>query len=95
MKSNYTFHHDPGHSWLEVPRHELHQLGIDHTISHYSYQNGDFVYLEEDCDLLTYLQARFPGADREWFRSWFASSTDEIESSFPRSLAPYRPEATQ
>jgi len=43
----YTFFNDPGHGWLEVPRSEL-PPGF--TPSEYSYQRGDLVYLEEDCD---------------------------------------------
>ena len=46
----YLFHTDPGHGWLQVKRQELVDLGILDKISHYSYQKGDDVYLEEDCD---------------------------------------------
>jgi hypothetical protein len=46
----YLFHTDPGHGWLQVKRQELADLGILDKISHYSYQKGDDVYLEEDCD---------------------------------------------
>jgi hypothetical protein len=44
------FFNDPGHGWLRVPRKILVQLGILDQISSYSYQRGDAVYLEEDCD---------------------------------------------
>ena len=46
----YRYVTDPGHGWLEVPRAELKRLGIEHLISPYSYQKGEFAYLEEDCD---------------------------------------------
>ncbi len=44
-----TFHFfmDPGHGWLRVPRKMVE--GLD--ISPYSYQRGDWVYLEEDDDM--------------------------------------------
>lgn len=42
---------DPGHSWGKVKRSVLHNLGIADNISSYSYQRGEYVYLEEDCDL--------------------------------------------
>lgn len=60
----YTFHQDPGHGWLEVPRAELQALGIAHRISGYSYQSRDgaTVYLEEDCDLSTFARAKGWGA---------------------------------
>lgn len=46
----YRFIEDPGHGWLEVPRSELRELGILDTISPYSFQAGEMVFLEEDCD---------------------------------------------
>jgi hypothetical protein len=46
----YRYVTDPGHGWLEVPRAELKRLGIEQLISPYSYQKGEFAYLEEDCD---------------------------------------------
>lgn len=51
------FHADAGHGWLAVKRQELIDLGILNKITSYSYQRGDSVYLEEDCDLTTYIQA--------------------------------------
>lgn len=48
---------DPGHSWGKVRRDVLHNLGIANNISSYSYQRGEYVYLEEDCDLSTLCMA--------------------------------------
>lgn len=42
---------DPSHGWAKIKRETLRKLGILHKISSYSYQRGDFVYLEEDADL--------------------------------------------
>ena len=58
MTTQYTFHTDPGHGWLEVPIVELNELGIVEAISPYSYRNGDKAYLEEDCDLATFIRAK-------------------------------------
>ena len=44
---------DPGHGWGAVKRKVLFDLGIAEKITPYSYQKGDTVYLEEDCDLTT------------------------------------------
>lgn len=41
---------DPGHSWAKCRREVLNNLGIANKVSAYSYQRGDYVYLEEDCD---------------------------------------------
>jgi hypothetical protein len=57
-QSKYTFFSDPGHGWAKVKRSELASLGIADKISGYSYQRGEFVYLEEDCDLSTFVSAK-------------------------------------
>jgi len=54
----YYLHSDPGHAWLQVEREELQRLGIDQKISLFSYQNGNLVYLEEDCDLAVFVSAK-------------------------------------
>lgn len=48
---------DPGHGWLAVKREELIAMGILHHITSYSYQKGATVYLEEDCDASTFVEA--------------------------------------
>lgn len=62
MKTLYI-HSDNGHAWLAVKRNRLIELGILDNISHYSYQKGMTVYLEEDCDLTLFILA-------EDCRSW-------------------------
>ena len=54
----YKLYTDSAHAWLEVPMQELIDLGIADKISHFSYRNGKYVYLEEDCDLGIWLYAR-------------------------------------
>lgn len=53
----YDFYADPGHGWLKVKRSELVALNILNEISGYSYQNGDCVFLEEDCDVSIFIRA--------------------------------------
>lgn len=48
---------DPGHGWAAVKKAELAALGIADKITAYSYQRGQTAYLEEDCDLTTYINA--------------------------------------
>ena len=48
---------DPGHAWGAVKRKVLFDLGIADKITSYSYQKGQTVYLEEDCDLFTLVGA--------------------------------------
>ena len=53
----FVAYEDPGHGWVKVPYTLLVKLGIEKTISSYSYQRGDFVYLEEDCDYTKFYDA--------------------------------------
>ena len=52
-----TVYNDPGHGWVAIKRAVLIKLGIEHKISTYSYQRGQTVYLEEDCDMSTLISA--------------------------------------
>lgn len=47
----FNIYADPGHAWCKVSRSLLVKLDIADKVSCYSYQRGDSVYLEEDCDL--------------------------------------------
>ena len=58
VKSKYQFYTDPGHGWLRVPYSELERLDIADKITRYSYTKGDNVFLEEDCDLSTFMKAK-------------------------------------
>ncbi|KKK79453.1 hypothetical protein LCGC14_2833350 [marine sediment metagenome] len=61
-KQTYVFFTDPGHGWLRVKLAELVALGVADKISKFSYTNGDYAYLEEDCDADIFIQAKF-GSD--------------------------------
>jgi hypothetical protein len=54
----YVCHTDSGHGWLAVKRAELVELGIADKITSYSYVRGATVYLDEDCDAATFIEAR-------------------------------------
>lgn len=51
------FYSDPGHGWAKVHVDHLADYGILEKITSYSYQRGSWVYLEEDCDLSTFVKA--------------------------------------
>ena len=55
---NYNFYNDPSHGWLGVKIAELEKLGIIDNISGYSYMKGKTAYLEEDCDISVFLDAK-------------------------------------
>ncbi len=54
----YPMISDPGHGCLRVPLSELVDLGIADQISEYSYREGDFAWLEEDCDATRFAVAK-------------------------------------
>ena len=53
----FTYYTDAGHGWLKVPKALLEKLGIAGKITVYSYQRGDYAYLEEDIDYATFANA--------------------------------------
>lgn len=57
MKNEFKVHSDSGHSWLAVKRKALESLGVLDKISRFSYQKGATVYLEEDMDAGTFIEA--------------------------------------
>jgi hypothetical protein len=62
----YTFHQDAGHGWLEVDRQDLVDLNIIDKITSFSYQKGNKVFLEEDCDYSTFWDALNMSADKDF-----------------------------
>ena len=55
MIESLTYYVDPGHAWLEVSRDVVDGLGV--KPSRFSFVNGGFYYLEEDCDWRAFEQA--------------------------------------
>ena len=55
MEKDILFFEDAGHGWAKVSINELKTLGISNKISQCSYINGEYAYLEEDCDLVIYI----------------------------------------
>lgn len=77
-------HEDARHGWAEVKLQDLERFGIKDKISIYSYQDGDKVYLDEDCDAPLYVsELKKRGIAHE-----FKVVTDEYES-FVRGLKKY------
>jgi hypothetical protein len=53
----YKFFSDPSHGWLRVPMAHINELNLTDRISAYSYKNGKWAYLEEDCDYRVFEEA--------------------------------------
>jgi hypothetical protein len=57
FKKNFQSFTDPGHGWVKVPLKMLVDLSIVEKISNFSYQRGNYAYLEEDSDTGIFLKA--------------------------------------
>ena len=83
----YTFHHDAGHGWLEVPYEDMMRVGVYLSdISPFSYArvNGfrPMVYLEEDVDLAVFMLAmKRAGKPVKWKHKDVAGSS--VIRSYP------------
>ena len=54
MRGVYKMIVDPGHGWLRVPLKEI----VGMTFSKFSYADGEYAYLEEDCDAPQFMKAK-------------------------------------
>ena len=52
----FTHFIDPAHGWIKVSKQLLKDLGIETKITPYSYQHGEYAYLEEDCDATLFVE---------------------------------------
>jgi hypothetical protein len=57
MKKQFDYIQDPGHGWVKVPLALIRELGIAEKITRFSYWHAGHVYLEEDCDTCTFMNA--------------------------------------
>jgi hypothetical protein len=60
--TTYTFHHDDGHGWLEVPYQDMLNVGVTlEDVSRFSYATvvnyRPTVFLEEDIDVAVFMLA--------------------------------------
>jgi len=84
MKS-ITIYTDAGHGWAKVTLKQLIRLNIADKISAYSYirrnrSGAGFAYLEEDCDLSTYLKALDAKGIQYKFKTLSTNKSSKIRS---------------
>lgn len=80
-KKVFKSYSDPGHGWAAVKRKLLVELGIDKEITHFSFQRGQTVYLEEDCDLSLFVKA---------FTAKHGEAPQFVEGSYTNNQSPVR-----
>jgi len=85
--SGYTFFTDPGHGWLRVQLDELDGF----EPSAYSYLDDTYAYLEEDCDVLGWLDHHGVNSSAFWNGDYWANlrTVHADGDSFIRSLASF------
>lgn len=76
----FNVYSDPGHAWCKVHRSLIENLGIAGKITSYSYQRGEYVYLEEDCDLSTFATALRATGRTIQFREFNTDKQSKIRS---------------
>jgi hypothetical protein len=86
-QAEFKFYSDPGHGWMAVKRKMLDELGIKFTITHFSYQKGKTVYLEEDCDAGIFMKAL---REQRGLEIKIVEKSTDNRSPI-RSYEPYRP----
>ena len=66
-QKKFTVYTDPGHGWVKVKFTDLLDLDIHQKITRYSYTRNGHVYLEEDLDAGTLINAlRAKGIEPYW-----------------------------
>jgi len=84
----YNFYEDPGHGWLKVPIKEILKLNIADKIT-YSYMLGEYAYLEEDSDLSTFVNAKYPSKEDQLIffktkiKTFISNKNSKIRSYYP------------
>lgn len=78
--ATFNIYADPGHSWARVPRTLLRTLNVDEDISPFSYERGEFVYLEEDADLTKFINAYRSSGKTVNFKYFHTNKQSKIRS---------------
>lgn len=76
----YKFISDNGHGWLRVPLSEVEGLAI----STFSYMDSTHAYLEEDCDMTTFVKAKGLSDYMADWSEYVPVHGESVVRSFPR-----------
>jgi hypothetical protein len=87
----YQMVEDAGHGWVKVPMQELIYLGIIDKITVYSHIKGNNVWLEEDCDATTWIEAKAKKEGKENVGQYWKSIVKSryVNHSRIRSFPPF------
>lgn len=90
-----VFHEDGGHGWLQVRRELLTLLDLTTKISRFSYQDINFVYLEEDLDFSLFVVALGLPENNLMSEFWQVCDREQSEWSHIRNMQQYHPVTTR
>ena len=76
----YHVYSDSGHGWAKVKFSEIVKLGIQDKISQYSYARGEYLYLEEDCDLSLFVDALFHKGVTPYWIGHYTNKSSKIRN---------------
>lgn len=91
MEKRWRFFEDPCHGWLEVHKDEIVKARVKTKITGCSYINGDYVYLEEDVDVFTFLKAIKYPFEETYYRDDCEMIITDPEMSIVQSYSNYHP----
>ncbi len=89
-KIKVTAFSDPQHGWLSVPRSLIISLGLKDKITGFSYQKGNRVYLEEDCDCSQFFKAFFLSKGMIDFTREDILNHFQVKTSWTNNQSPVR-----
>lgn len=91
----FPYIQDPGHGWVRVPKTELAKAGCEADISRHSFQKGNNVFLEQDCDLQIFVDARRSQGLETKLRPYVNKSRTSRIRNYTSYTAPAGVEPTQ
>ena len=77
---SFNYYSDPGHGWIKVSKKLITELNIADKITPYSYERGDQVYLEEDCDASRLIQTLELQGIKPVFKQFNSNRSSKIRS---------------
>jgi len=84
----FNFYSDPGHGWLRVDLASVNAVGLTPgSFSSFSYQNGPWLYLEEDCDASVFVKAYMARHNRPPVVKEHSSAKHSVIRNYPRIAA--------
>lgn len=84
----FQFYSDPGHGWLRVDIASANSVGLKpESFSRFSYQQGPWLYLEEDCDASLFVKAYMARHNRPPVVKEHHCNSHSVIRNYPRIAA--------